>query len=79
MLEYMRIGKAILTGVYGHPSDGSHLSDGKEAPMSSVEATLTIVALFALRFAIPLVLTLLFGYGMNYLLSRGGGRVEPRI
>lgn len=47
--------------------------------MTTFEATLIIVALFALRFAIPLVLTLLFGYGMNYLLSRGGGRVEPGI
>jgi hypothetical protein len=47
--------------------------------MSTFEATLTIVALFAFRFAIPLVLTLMFGYAMNYLLSRGGGRVEPRL
>jgi hypothetical protein len=49
-----------------------------EAPMTSIEATLIIVALFAARFAIPLVLTVLFGYGMNYLLSRGGGQVKPR-
>jgi hypothetical protein len=47
--------------------------------MTTFEATLIIVALFAFRFAVPLVLTLLFGYGMNYLLSRGSGRVEPRI
>jgi hypothetical protein len=47
--------------------------------MDTFDATLTFVALFALRFALPLVLTLLFGYGMNYLLSRGSGRVEPRL
>jgi hypothetical protein len=47
--------------------------------MDTFEATLTIVALFAFRFAIPLVLTLLFGYGMNYLISRGSGQVEPKI
>jgi hypothetical protein len=57
----------------------SHQGDGKEAPMTTFEATLIIVALFAFRFAVPLVLTLLFGYGMNYLLSRGSGQVEPRI
>ncbi|MGB3715751.1 MAG: hypothetical protein WA996_15085 [Candidatus Promineifilaceae bacterium] len=45
--------------------------------MSTFEATLGIVALFAFRFAIPAVLSLLFGYGMNYLLSRGSERVEP--
>ncbi len=45
--------------------------------MTSIEATLIIVALFAARFAIPLVLTILFGFGMNYLLSRGSGQVKP--
>ncbi len=47
--------------------------------MNTFDATLIMVALFAFRFAIPLVLTLLFGYGMNYLLSRGSRQVEPRI
>lgn len=47
--------------------------------MDTFDATLTIVALFALRLALPLVLTLLFGHGMNYLLSRRSGRVEPRL
>lgn len=47
--------------------------------MTSVEATVTIVALLIFRFALPLVLTLAFGYAMNYLLSRGSSKVEPRI
>jgi hypothetical protein len=47
--------------------------------MTTFEATLTIIALFAFRLALPLVLTLVFGYGMNYLLSRGSGQVEPKI
>lgn len=47
--------------------------------MTTFDATLAIVALFVFRFGLPLVLSLLFGYGMNYLLSRGSGRVEPKV
>lgn len=47
--------------------------------MTTFEATLIIVALFAVRFALPLLLTLLFGYGMNRLLARADGRFKPRF
>ena len=47
--------------------------------MTAIDATLTFMAIFALRFAVPLVLTLLFGYGMNYLMDRSNGRFEPKI
>ena len=46
--------------------------------MTNIDATLTLVALFALRIALPLIATLVFGYTMNRLLSRGD-QVEPKI
>ncbi len=42
--------------------------------MESLEATAVMVALFFARIALPLTLTMLFGFLMNYLLDRG--RVE---
>ena len=44
--------------------------------MESIEATAVMVALFFARIALPLTLTMLFGFLMNYLLDRG--RVEDQ-
>lgn len=38
--------------------------------MSSIEATVIMVALFVLRLGFPLALTLLFGLLMNRLMNR---------
>ncbi len=38
--------------------------------MSESEGTMTLVALFALRCIMPLVITLAFGYLMNHLVDR---------
>ncbi|MFN2188687.1 MAG: hypothetical protein ACK2T3_07975 [Candidatus Promineifilaceae bacterium] len=47
--------------------------------MNTIEATLIIITMFAMRLALPLVLTLVFGYGMNYLLSRNSDHLKPKI
>jgi hypothetical protein len=38
--------------------------------MNPLEGTFVVVGLFVLRFALPFVVTILFGYGMNRLLDR---------
>ena len=38
--------------------------------MNEFEGTLVMIALFVLRFSLPLIATLIFGYGMNRLLDR---------
>lgn len=42
----------------------------KEAVMNSLEAVLVVVSLFAVRFAVPLALTVGVAAGMNRLLER---------
>jgi hypothetical protein len=39
--------------------------------MESLEATALMAVLFLARIALPLTLTILFGYFMNYLVNRG--------
>jgi hypothetical protein len=39
--------------------------------MESLEATALMAVLFLARIALPLTLTVLFGYFMNYLVNRG--------
>jgi hypothetical protein len=41
----------------------------KEIVMDGVLATLIILALFLLRFMVPLAVTFAFGYGMNRLMN----------
>jgi hypothetical protein len=41
-----------------------------EDEMNEFQGTLLMLALFVLRFSIPLIATLIFGYGMNRLLDR---------
>lgn len=48
----------------------SYLVYLKEVVMDGVLATLVILALFLLRFMIPLAVTFAFGYGMNRLMNR---------
>lgn len=38
--------------------------------MDTDQATFVLAGLFALRFAMPLAVTVAFGYAMNYLLER---------
>ncbi len=39
--------------------------------MESLEATALMAVLFLARIALPITLTVLFGYFMNYLVNRG--------
>ena len=45
--------------------------------MNSIEGTMIVALLFVLRFAFPLVLTLIFGMAMNRLIE--GGRIRPKL
>jgi hypothetical protein len=43
----------------------------KETAMESLEATALMAVLFLARIALPITLTVLFGYFMNYFVNRG--------
>jgi hypothetical protein len=45
--------------------------------MNNFEATLVMTTLFFLRLGLPLLVTLIFGYGMNRLMDHRPLDVEP--
>ena len=44
--------------------------------MNTSEATLVMLALFLARLTLPLIVTVLFGYGMNRLMDYWNSNVE---
>lgn len=45
--------------------------------MNTSEATLVMVAFFLVRLTIPLIVTVMFGYGMNRLMDHWNRNIEP--
>ena len=44
--------------------------------MSNSEAALMMLVLFLLRLALPLIITLIFGYGMHRLVDHWNSNIE---
>jgi hypothetical protein len=44
--------------------------------MNPFKATAVMLALFLLRLALPLLITMLFGYGMNRLVDHWNSNIE---